>query len=844
MSDSRVLSVIFHGDAKGLIGASKDGGAAVEGIGGKFATAAKVAAGAAVAIGAAAVGFAVKSAATFAEVGGEVAKLQRYTGLSAEAASRLKFAAQESGVGIDSLTKSLGILSKNSVGTSLDKLKLGLKDAHGQALPLNDQLLKLAQKFQSMPAGAEKNALALKVFGRAGLDMLPFLNKGAAGIADLEKQSDKLGNTLSQKGLDAVKASTAAHREFSAVMEGLQLQVGQYVLPVITKFVTILSELLMPAIKVVGDVAQNYLAPAIDWAFGVVSKVMGDVATFVTGTLYPAVLPTLKAIGDFARDYLAPVFKAAFALVGQVASDLVGFFRDVLVPGIKSAFDRVEAILGPWATKAVGYFDKVRDAIDSKLSPAVKDRLTPLLGKLNDATGGHLKAATALGGAGVVALATQMGSLAGGIGGVITAVAIIPNPILLAIAAIAALTAGVVYLYTHNQKFKESVDNVASALKDGLAKAAEIVQAVWPHIVAGAKAVADYFTEHLLPSFKDAVRWVQDNWPKISEAVTHVMNVVRDIITIVVNVVSALWRAWGDDLLHIVQTVFGTISDTISNVVNVIQGIISFVLDVINGDWGHAWDDILQIVSGVWDEINNEISGAINLVKEVIGGVLSTIAQVWSGVWGGIQSVVSGAVNQVVGFVVGLKDSIAKVASGLWDGLSNGLQAVVSFIADQLQHIIDVVNGIISAANHIPGVSISKIPSVNGGGSGGDLSGGVAGAANAAAGRSGAIVGNGGAPAAFGGRKYRLAEGGVAKHRHGGVFANIAEAGHDEAVVPLTPEGMRPIADAMMSRLRGDLSAGPAVYLTINVEGHVLSEEDLANVVRRGLARLGIRNSL
>src|SRR5204862_7584712 len=118
-------------------------------------------------------------------VGGEVLKRQRYTGATAEEASRLRFAAKQSGIDVDTMTKSLGLLSKNLAGTKLDKLGLGLKDASGKALPLNDSLLKIAERFQSMANGPEKTALAMQLFGKSGAQLIPFLNKGADGIAEL-----------------------------------------------------------------------------------------------------------------------------------------------------------------------------------------------------------------------------------------------------------------------------------------------------------------------------------------------------------------------------------------------------------------------------------------------------------------------------------------------------------------------------------------------------------------------------------------------------------------------------------------------------------------------------------
>lgn len=315
---ARDVRIAILGDASSFNRALKGAGKDAEGFGSKIAGVAKGVALAGAAVGGAAVAFAAKSASTFASVGKEVSKLQRYTGATAEEASRLRFAAKQSGIDVDSMTKSLGLLSKGLVSGKLDglagsmkasakaaagleKAQLGLKDAQqdlndlraiqgskskrtvadgialrkatekvaaaqakanellakgtpiveglgfatrdaaGKLLPMNKVLLNVAEKFKTMPNGAEKTALAMKIFGKSGADLIPFLNKGAEGLAELAKQSDRFGTTLSGKDLDAVKDATKQQRLFSSAMEGLQIQIGRYVLPIMTKFVTFLA---------------------------------------------------------------------------------------------------------------------------------------------------------------------------------------------------------------------------------------------------------------------------------------------------------------------------------------------------------------------------------------------------------------------------------------------------------------------------------------------------------------------------------------------------------------------------------------------------------------------------
>lgn len=208
----------------------------------------------------------------------------------------------------------------------------------------------------------------------------------------------------------------------------------------------------------------------------------------------------------------------------------------------------------------------------------------------------------------------------------------------------------------------------------------------------GIAATADFFRTKLIPAVQAAASWITEKfgqvvawfksmWPQVSEAVSHVMNVVKDVIKGVTNTVAALWRAWGDDLLRIVKTIWNFISETVENALQFVKGVIRFVLAVINGDWGRAWDALKSIVGAIWDQIGNVISTGIGLLRGIITGALFTIQEVWNGVWGGLAGVV---------------DSI-------WVGIQNSVRNGVNVI-------IDGINLLIRAMNLIkPGKDIGEI---------------------------------------------------------------------------------------------------------------------------------------
>lgn len=159
-----------------------------------------VAVGAAFAAMSAAVAAGVKSAINTAD---ELGKMAQRTGLSVEALSRLEVAASQSDTSLESLQKAMVNLGR----AQLDARK-GTQDqvALFKALGIEltdlerlspDQLLKrIADAFQATADSPEKAAVAMKLFGRAGADLIPLLNGGSEELERFERLSDELGNTI------------------------------------------------------------------------------------------------------------------------------------------------------------------------------------------------------------------------------------------------------------------------------------------------------------------------------------------------------------------------------------------------------------------------------------------------------------------------------------------------------------------------------------------------------------------------------------------------------------------------------------------------------------------------
>jgi hypothetical protein len=165
-----------------------------------------------------AVGYLVKQLVDFAgstlDVADNLNKMAQRTGVSVEELSGLQHAAQLADVDSQSFEKSLKKLAvtisdahagMKEAKDNLAALGISATDAQGKVRSTSDVLGQIADKFQQTKDGADKAALATKVFGKAGTEMIPLLNQGSAGLKAMQEEAKRLGIVLSQEDAQAAE---------------------------------------------------------------------------------------------------------------------------------------------------------------------------------------------------------------------------------------------------------------------------------------------------------------------------------------------------------------------------------------------------------------------------------------------------------------------------------------------------------------------------------------------------------------------------------------------------------------------------------------------------------------
>jgi len=167
-------------------------------------------------------------------------EMAQKTGIGAESLSTLGAAAEHEGVSVDGFGKGLAKLAQNMVGAAsgsgasaaaFARLGVSVKNAAGQMRPTEDVLLDLAEQFKSMPDGAQKSALAMELFGKAGVDMIPFLNQGRDGIEALKQKYRELGVEIDGPTAAAAAQFNDTLHTAGQALKGIATQIVAAALP-------------------------------------------------------------------------------------------------------------------------------------------------------------------------------------------------------------------------------------------------------------------------------------------------------------------------------------------------------------------------------------------------------------------------------------------------------------------------------------------------------------------------------------------------------------------------------------------------------------------------------------
>ncbi len=203
-----------------------------------------------------------------AEVGGRINDLSQTLGISAEGFQEWDYVLGQAGLSADDLKagmKKISIAMTDADSAGGQALRNLVGDIQG--LSQEEVFDKTVTAFQGMADGAEKNALAVEIFGKSGQNLLPVLNDSAAGTEALRKKAEELGMVMSDKAVKATDDFGDSLDTLTGSATGLRNNLVGELLPGITPVIDQMTDF-------IGDMSSQIAESGGDW--GKIADIMGQ----------------------------------------------------------------------------------------------------------------------------------------------------------------------------------------------------------------------------------------------------------------------------------------------------------------------------------------------------------------------------------------------------------------------------------------------------------------------------------------------------------------------------------------------------------------------------------------
>lgn len=243
--------------------------------------------------------------------------------------------------------------------------------------------------------------------------------------------------------------------------------------------------------------------------------------------------------------------------------------------------------------------------------------------------------------------------------------ALLTNPVTIAIAAITALATTVIYLYNTNDEVKEALDACWESIKELFANACELI-----------KAIVEAF----------------------------------------VDVFKALWDRYGTYIKESIREVWDVVEKVFETAFKVIKDIFDIFASLFKGDWEGLWESVKTLASDVWN-------GIVGLVEEMLEVIITTLVNFggsiflaaielfenvkrgFSETWDKIMNWFEGAkqdpVNAIKSVGSAMYNAGVNILTSLWDGLKSTWTKISSWFTDKVEWIKNKFNVFSSQADAI-----------------------------------------------------------------------------------------------------------------------------------------------
>ena len=287
-----------------------------------------------------------------ASASADLVDLSVKTGISTTALQEMAYIGDQVGVSLDTITGAQARLVRSmnegrdgtgSQAEAFADLGIAVTDAEGNLRSTQDVFAETLDALSKIENPAERDALAMQLFGKSAQELNPLIKAGSAELATLAEEAHKVGAVMSEEDVAAFEAFDDT---LASLQNGLKGTLGT------------LAGLFLPGFQAVFDQVGGYLkefssivsgsggdfGKIAEGLTGLVTRIATDIAQQAPQMLQ-AGLAIVQSILDAITSALPEMLKAGIAILVSLIDFIVANLPALISAGVEIILTLVDALI-------------------------------------------------------------------------------------------------------------------------------------------------------------------------------------------------------------------------------------------------------------------------------------------------------------------------------------------------------------------------------------------------------------------------------------------------------------------------------------------------------------------